>query len=479
MADHEPKQDGEAAAHDLEALLDDETRSRNSDRGQDGSDAAGSPTEIGEQASHGSLHYGTPPVEDRVPSFESTAFSPPAAGSEAPSSPAPLKGGRVGSQADAGSTSSEDVLSRPASVSSDADDAGVRAGMVGEVDVDLADAPLASDGSLNTASTALNITVEHHPEASAQASTPVGPDIVPLAASQPATPITDTDENTATDSVEETAESESIEASHLSDTATSAEEAPSAQAMTESIADTVADAPSLTVANADGTESTVGTIDVAVAADAGQSLTGTDGDDTLTGGSGDDIIDGGKGDDLLTGGNDDDTILGGMGDDTIDGGAGNDTIDGGKGKDSITGGDGADSLSGGNDNDTIDGGSGQDTLYGGDGKDSLHGGAGDDTLDGGAGADSIFGGDGSDALIFASGAESDYFSGGEAGGWTDVIQVQGEAAPPGGDWTVDLTEGSVLETGADYLVLSEDTAGTVTLSDGSDLTFEGVERIEW
>ena len=51
-------------------------------------------------------------------------------------------------------------------------------------------------------------------------------------------------------------------------------------------------------------------------------------------------------------------------------------------------------------------------------------------------------------------------------------------APMSG-WTYVITQGSVESSGADFLDLSEDAAGTVTLADGSEVTFEGIERIEW
>jgi len=80
------------------------------------------------------------------------------------------------------------------------------------------------------------------------------------------------------------------------------------------------------------------------------------------------------------------------------------------------------------------------------------------------------------ALCFAQ--EWPYY-GGDAGGWTDVIDLSGVdvgSLAPG--WLA-LTSGTVDEIGADYNVLSEDAAGTITLNDGSVMTFEGIERIEW
>ena len=46
-------------------------------------------------------------------------------------------------------------------------------------------------------------------------------------------------------------------------------------------------------------------------------------------------------------------------------------------------------------------------------------------------------------------------------------------------WTVELTSGSIVQSGSSSLILSQDSAGTITLSDGSELTFESVEKVDW
>ena len=236
-------------------------------------------------------------------------------------------------------------------------------------------------------------------------------------------------------------------------------------------------------------------------------LDGGAGADTLDGGSGNDTLSGGTGDDSLAGGSDDDTLLGDAGNDTLGGSSGSDTLDGGIGDDVATGGSGvdnlyggagSDSLYGGTEGDTLDGGADSDLLFGGGGADNLYGGAGGDTLsagsdgdtlfggaggdtmNGGAADDSAWGGDGSDLFIFQEAGGTDFVSGGAAGGWTDTLELQDAAGgTPTGGWTYNLTTGAVSETGADYLVLSDDAAGTITLADGSEVTFEGIERIEW
>ena len=55
----------------------------------------------------------------------------------------------------------------------------------------------------------------------------------------------------------------------------------------------------------------------------------------------------------------------------------------------------------------------------------------------------------------------------------------GSPGSRGSDWTVNLTSGTIDATGGNYLDLSDDAAGTITLQDGSQVSFEGVERIEW
>ncbi len=163
-------------------------------------------------------------------------------------------------------------------------------------------------------------------------------------------------------------------------------------------------------------------------------VNGTSGDDTLTGSSGADIIDAGAGNDQIDAGAGDDTVMAGAGNDEIDGGAGDDVIDGG---------------------------------------------AGNDTIDSGAGDDHIMGGDGDDLFIFGAGDGSDYFDGGN--GWSDTVQLEDVGGGPGGDggWALQV-EGDIGYTQTDSgIEFDEEVAGSITLSDGSELTFEGVEKLEW
>ena len=124
---------------------------------------------------------------------------------------------------------------------------------------------------------------------------------------------------------------------------------------------------------------------------------------------------------------------------------------------------GSDVLVGGEGNDTIDGGRGDDTLYGNGGDDVMVGGAGNDVMVGGAGDD-----------LFMIGARdgTDIIQGGEG---MDTIQLSDS-----GGWTLILDDGSSIEGAGDgYMALSEESAGTVLFDDGTELAFDGIERISW
>ncbi|SMO42318.1 Ca2+-binding protein, RTX toxin-related [Thalassovita litoralis] len=191
-------------------------------------------------------------------------------------------------------------------------------------------------------------------------------------------------------------------------------------------------------------------------------IIGSDWDDTLTGydmqgidngtawtnvfygGGGNDYIDGAGADDFLYGEEGDDTILGGTGNDLVDGGIGNDSLLGGDGNDTLIGGDGDDILSGGGGADILSGGTGNDQITVGSG-DTATGGAGDDTftIQGGGGTITIDGGEG-----------------GEGSG--DTIDFGGQI-----DW------GSITYTNT----VPSDLAGSVTLADGTVVTFSNIESV--
>jgi len=254
-------------------------------------------------------------------------------------------------------------------------------------------------------------------------------------------------------------------------------------------------------------------------------ITGTAGDDTIIGGDGYDTLQGGAGDDtfIQNEGDDYDVFKGGEGTDTVTRGTGDgniglkgnfgaensieeidakgndifgDTnsntldfsstkltnvgeINGGGGNDNIIGTDGDDTIIGGDGHDTLKGGAGNDNLRGEEGNDKLDGGRGDDLLTGGQGDDVAFGGEGNDSYFFNAFDGQDTFHGGE--GWTDTINLsEANSADPDAPWTITVDGEQVAPTdGESFINFEEDTSGVVSMADGSTLTFDGVERVEW
>ncbi len=202
------------------------------------------------------------------------------------------------------------------------------------------------------------------------------------------------------------------------------------------------------------------------------SIHGTWGNDSFFGGDGNDILVADGGDNYFDGGADNDTLTGGWGKDTFYGGSGDDTLSSGGGDDKLYGDEGDDTLLGGAGRDTLDGGDGNDTLFGGDDDDTLIGGIGDDTL---------YGDGGSDLFIFNMGEGNDYVDGGANGWTTDTIELNGIGGGKidSSDWTLILDEGEITDSKKHHLELSTDSSGTIVFSDGSELTFSNVERIEW
>ncbi|GGD05038.1 cadherin domain-containing protein [Pyruvatibacter mobilis] len=193
----------------------------------------------------------------------------------------------------------------------------------------------------------------------------------------------------------------------------------------------------------------------------------------------DDLLIGGSGNNELNGNDGNDEIRGYSGNDTMHGGSGHDSMYGGDGDDTIRGNDGNDLLVGGDGADLLDGGTGHDVLLGGDGNDTLQAGSGNDILRGGAGNDSMDGGSGEDLFLFGMGDGSDTADGGT--GWTDTIRLENAdgTSLEASDWTISLDTGSISAQDDDSLDLSSDATGVITLSDGSEISFEGIERIEW
>ncbi|MDW3097529.1 MAG: hypothetical protein R8J41_05475 [Alphaproteobacteria bacterium] len=205
-----------------------------------------------------------------------------------------------------------------------------------------------------------------------------------------------------------------------------------------------------------------------------------DGGDDEQGSSSDELMIGGSGDNKLEGKDGDDELRGGAGEDELKGGDGDDTLYGGADDDKLKGEDGNDYLDGGSGDDKLEGKDGDDILIGGAGDDELKGGKDDDVLRGGAGDDEMKGEDGNDLFLFGTGDGSDEIEGG-GGGWTDTIRLENEdgTSLSSGDWTLTLDDGSIQSQDGDSIDLSEDASGIITLTDGSEISFEGIERIEW
>ncbi|KAA9007894.1 Hint domain-containing protein [Histidinibacterium aquaticum] len=147
---------------------------------------------------------------------------------------------------------------------------------------------------------------------------------------------------------------------------------------------------------------------------------------------------------------------------------------------------GADVIDGGAGDDVIEAGGGNDSVSGGSGADTIHGGEGDDTLSGGTGADSLSGGAGNDILHVAQGDTADGGTGDDLFLLTDLFESGG--APlvlKGGEGGE--TRGDTLQLGklADLSTLRYTNtndqngghSGSVTLDDGSVLTFSEMETV--
>jgi len=183
------------------------------------------------------------------------------------------------------------------------------------------------------------------------------------------------------------------------------------------------------------------------------------------------------------------------------------------GSDQITGNSADNTIYGDAGRDTLYGEGGDDYLYGGGAKDKLYGGEGDDYLDAGAGnKDAMYGGDGNDTLVVGSGRRDKVY--GEAGddsiifelgsgtkneayggeGWVDTISLSDVTQGPSGNanaegsWVLQVDKsytGEVVTDASNALNFVDeqgnamDASGTIELSDGSKLSFEDVERIEW
>lgn len=179
------------------------------------------------------------------------------------------------------------------------------------------------------------------------------------------------------------------------------------------------------------------------------------------------------------------TVDGTSGDDLIDsaydGDLQNDFVDTADGtgvernEDIIAAGAGNDSVYAGLEDDTVFGGAGSDTIFGGSGSDELSGDSGDDTIAVSA-SDTAYGGGGDDLFIYD-----------EIIGESGNVEIFGGSTGEGGSDTTNGSAGDILDLSTLYAngeilagSLSFDPAnsenGSVTLSDGTVITFEEIEN---
>ena len=120
------------------------------------------------------------------------------------------------------------------------------------------------------------------------------------------------------------------------------------------------------------------------------------------------------------------------------------------------------------------------TLTGNAGDNTLNGGTGNDILIGGLGNDTLIGGLGDEMFVYASGHGSDSVNGG-TGSWIDTISLDQSGGPLqlGTDWTVNLTQGTIVSQTANQLTFSADADGSISFTDGSHVDFVDVERVQW
>ena len=209
-----------------------------------------------------------------------------------------------------------------------------------------------------------------------------------------------------------------------------------------------------------------------------------------------------------TGNTMDNVLTGNSGNNVLSGGAGNDTMSGGLGNDAMIGGSG-------NDNYVVDAAGDVVTELAGQGTDTVQssvsyllgsdvenleltgsaaidatgnaldnvitGNAGDNVLNGDVGNDTLIGGDGNDVFVYMNGQGSDVVQGGTGADWLDTIDLNQSlgSLQPTSDWTISLTSGSIVSSGANDMVFSHDASGVINFADGSKIDFVEIERVQW
>jgi Ca2+-binding RTX toxin-like protein len=216
------------------------------------------------------------------------------------------------------------------------------------------------------------------------------------------------------------------------------------------------------------------------------------GNQSVTGGSGGtETIFGGPGDTIHGGSGGNETIASGGGDTIIGGSGGNEFIDGTHGGQSIVGGTGGNETIWGGPGDTIQGGSGGNETIAGVSGETITGGAANTFFDATAGSDSILAGGGNSTMFggghdtvqgvsggsasigFAGGNET-FWDDGATAGRHDSISTFSQA---GGD-RVSLNSLTDTPAGVTGTAVTDGSGNTtVTLHDGSTITFIGISSI--
>jgi Ca2+-binding RTX toxin-like protein len=244
----------------------------------------------------------------------------------------------------------------------------------------------------------------------------------------------------------------------------------------------------------DGSESVQGASGDTLAGGTGlnQFLDAHLGNQSVTGGSGGtETIFGGPGDTIRGGSGGNETIGGRPGDTIIGGSGGNESIDGSQGGQSIVGGTGGNETIWGGPGDTIHGGSGGNETLAGVSGETITGGAANTFFDATAGNDSILAGGGNSTMFggahdtvqgvsggsasigFAGGNET-FWDDGATAGRHDSISTFSQA---GGD-RVSLNSLTDTPAGVAGTAVTDGSGNTtVTLHDGSTITFIGISTI--
>ncbi|OGT39141.1 MAG: hypothetical protein A3E81_06475 [Gammaproteobacteria bacterium RIFCSPHIGHO2_12_FULL_36_30] len=163
---------------------------------------------------------------------------------------------------------------------------------------------------------------------------------------------------------------------------------------------------------------------------------------------------------------------------TQTGTAGGDTLTGDGKIDIINGGAGNDTINGNGNGDYLNGGADTDTIHGNDGNDVIS-----TSLTGGT--DTVYGDAGADVLAFAYSDNNDvtFYGGTGAGGsGNDGIYLRGVGAQDG-TWSLSSATGVTSSSpggGITRLTFnSADASGTITVDDGSTITFQEVDYIDF